>query len=99
MSLLHNHYVRLLKLDGPDVRDVQQAMTLIGSKSEFQGRKYLELYRRVGSSGVSGAIQLLARADIDLRGGKDLPEELTMEILVARLSKMGSPTPRSSRKR
>jgi len=99
MSLLHNHYVRLLKLDGPDVRDVQQAMTLIGSKSDFQGRKYLELYRRVGSSGVSGAIQLLSRADIDLRGGKDLPEELTMEILVARLSKMGSPTPRSSRKR
>lgn len=99
MSLLHNHYVRLLKLDGPDVRDVQQAMTLIGSKSDFQGRKYLELFRRVGSDGVAGAIQLLSRADIDLRGGKDLPEELTMEILVARLSKMGSPAPRSSRKR
>ncbi|MEK7291818.1 MAG: DNA polymerase III subunit delta [Actinomycetota bacterium] len=99
MSLLHNHYVRLLKLDGPDVLDSQQAMTLIGSKSEFQGRKYLDLYHRVGSSGVSGAIQLLSRADIDLRGGKDLPEELTMEILVARLSKMGGPAPRTSRKR
>lgn len=99
MSLLHNHYVRLLKLDGPDVRDAQQAMTLIGSKSEFQGRKYLDLYRRVGSSGLSGAVQLLSRADIDLRGGKDLPEELIMEILVARLSKMGGTTPRSSRKR
>lgn len=99
MSLLHNHYVRLLKLDGPDVRDAQQAMTLIGSKSEFQGRKYLDLYRRIGSSGVSSAVQLLSRADIDLRGGKDLPEELTMEILVARLSKMGGPAPRTSRKR
>lgn len=99
MSLLHNHYVRLLKLDGPDVRDSQQAMKLIGSNSEFQGRKYLDLYRRVGSSGVSSAVQLLSRADIDLRGGKDLPEELTMEILVARLSKMGGPAPRTSRKR
>jgi len=99
MGLLHNHYVRLLKLDGPDVRDVQQAMTLIGSKSDFQARKYLDLYRRVGSAGVSNAIQLLSRADIDLRGGKDLPEELTMEILIARLSKMGSPAPRSSRRR
>jgi len=99
MSLLHNHYVRLLKLDGPDVRDAQQAMALIGAKSDFQGRKYLDLYRRVGSSGVTSAIQLLARADIDLRGGKDLPEELTMEILVARLSKMGGPAPRTSRKR
>lgn len=99
MSLLHNHYVRLLKLDGPDVRDSQQAMKLIGSNSEFQGRKYLDLYRRVGSGGVSSAVQLLSRADIDLRGGKDLPEELTMEILVARLSKMGGPAPRTSRKR
>lgn len=99
MSILHNHYVRLLKLDGPDVLDAQQAMSLIGSKSDFQGRKYLDLYRRVGSSGVSSAIQLLSRADIDLRGGKDLPEELTMEILVARLSKMGGPAPRSSRRR
>lgn len=99
MSLLHNHYVRLLKLDGPDVLDAQQAMTLIGSKSEFQGRKYLDLYHRVGSSAVSSAMQLLSRADIDLRGGKDLPEELTMEILVARLSKMGGPVPRTSRKR
>lgn len=99
MSLLHNHYLRLLKLDGPDVRDVQQAMTLIGSKSDFQARKYLDLYRRVGGAGVTNAIQLLSRADIDLRGGKDLPEELTMEILIARLSKMGSRAPRSSRRR
>lgn len=99
MAILHNHYVRLLKLDGPDVRDGQQAMSLIGSKSEFQGRKYLDLYRRVGTNGVASAIQLLARADIDIRGGKDLPEELTMEILVARLSKMGGPAPRINRKR
>jgi DNA polymerase-3 subunit delta len=64
-------------------------MTIIGAKSEFQGKKYLETYRRLGATNISAALQLLARADIDLRGGKDLEEELIMEILVARLSRMG----------
>jgi hypothetical protein len=65
-------------------------LTLIGGKSEFQGRKYLTQYRRMGSGAISQAIGLLSRADIDLRGGKDLQEELTMEILVARLCRMGT---------
>jgi len=99
MSLLHNHYVRLLKLDGPEIRETSQAMALIGSRSDFQTRKYMDLYRRVGTSGVASAIALLARADLDLRGGKDLPEELTMEILVARLCKMGGPASRSTKRR
>jgi DNA polymerase-3 subunit delta len=99
MSLLHNHYVRLLKLDGPEIRETSQAMALIGSKSDFQTRKYMDLYRRVGTRSVASAIALLARADLDLRGGKDLPEELTMEILVARLCKMGGPASRSTKRR
>ncbi len=89
MALLHNHYVKLLKLDGPEVHTANEAMAVIGAKSEFQGKKYLEAYRRLGIANISAALQLLARADIDLRGGKDLEEELTMEILVARLSRMG----------
>jgi hypothetical protein len=44
----------------------------------------------MGSGAISQAIGLLSRADIDLRGGKDLQEELTMEILVARLCRMGT---------
>ena len=59
-------------------------------------KKYLSQYRRLGGAGISQAVQLLARADIDLRGGKDLGEELTMEILVARLCRMGAST-RSNR--
>ncbi|TRZ73745.1 MAG: DNA polymerase III subunit delta [Actinobacteria bacterium] len=89
MAILHNHYVKLLKLDGPEVHTAVEAMAIIGVKSEFQGKKYLETYRRMGAASISSALQLLARADIDLRGGKDLEEELTMEILVARLSRMG----------
>jgi len=33
---------------------------------------------------------LLAQADLDLRGAKEWPDELVMEVLVARLSRLGS---------
>jgi DNA polymerase-3 subunit delta len=96
MAILHTHYVKLMRLDGPEIHSPADVLTLIGGKSEFQGKKYLTQYRRIGSSGISQAVQLLARADVDLRGGKDLGEELTMEILVARLSRLVSST-KSSR--
>lgn len=89
LALLHNHYLKLLKLDGPEVHTANEAMVIIGVKSDFQGKKYLEAYRRMGRTNISAALQLLARADIDLRGGKDLEEELTLEILVARLCRIG----------
>jgi DNA polymerase-3 subunit delta len=98
MSLLHNHYVRLMRLDGPDVRSSQDAMSLIGSKSDFQARKYLDTYRRMGSRNVAASVQLLARADVDLRGGKDLEDELVMEIVVARLSRLSGSAVTSKRR-
>jgi len=90
MALLHTHFSKLMRLDGPEVRSANDVLEIIGGKSEFQGKKYLNQYRRLGGAGVKQAVQLLARADIDLRGGKDLSEELTMEILVARLCRMGA---------
>ena len=99
MSLLHGHYTKLMKLDGPDVRSTQDAMTLIGSKSDFQAKKYLSTYQRMGSRNISTAVQLLARADIDLRGGRDLEEELTMEILIARLCRLGGGAQRVTSRR
>ncbi len=89
MALLHTHFSKLMRLDGPELHSANDVLSLIGGKSEFQGKKYLNQYRRLGSAGIAQAVQLLARADIDLRGGKDLGEELTMEILVARLCRMG----------
>ena len=96
MALLHTHYTKLMRLDGPELNSPQDAMSIIGSKSEFQAKKYLNQYRRLGGEGINQAVQLLARADVDLRGGKDLGEELTMEILIARLCRMGA-TNKSSR--
>ena len=99
MSLLHGHYTKLMKLDGPDIRNTQDAMSIIGSKSDFQAKKYVSTYQRLGTRNVGVAIQLLARADIDLRGGKDLEEELILEILIARLSRLGGAAQRVTSRR
>lgn len=88
MAVLHNHYTRLLRLDGADVRAPSDVMGVIGVKSDFQARKYLDASQRLGAKGVRAAIVLVAGADRDLRGGKDLEEELLMEILVARLARL-----------
>ena len=48
----------------------------------------MQQYRRLGGSGVQRAIELLAAADLDLRGAKELPDDIVMEVLVARLSRL-----------
>lgn len=88
MSILHGHYAKLLRLDGADARDEASAAAAMGIKPGYPARKALEQFRRLGSQGITRAIGLLAQADLDLRGTKDLPEELVMEVLVARLSKL-----------
>ena len=89
MAILHGHYTKLLKLDGADARDEASAAAVLGIKPGFPAKKALDQYRRLGSGGVTRAIALLARADLDLRGARDWPESLAMEVLVARLSKLG----------
>lgn len=100
MATLHNHYVRLLKLDGAEADTEQAVAALLGIKPGFPARKAMDQYRRVGSGGVARAIDLLAQADLDLRGQRDLPEDLIMEVLVARLSRLGlSAVPAAARRR
>ena len=55
-----------------------------------RGLRALGNYRRLGGGGVQRAVQLLAAADLDLRGETDLEAELVMEVLVARLSRLGA---------
>jgi DNA polymerase-3 subunit delta len=89
MAILHGHYTKLLKLDGSDARDEQSAAQVLGIKPGFPARKALDQYRKLSGTGVTRAVGLLAQADLDLRGAKDWPESLVMEVLVARLSKLG----------
>lgn len=89
MATLHNHYAKLARLDGVDARNEQEAADAMGIKAGFPAKKALGNYRRLGGSGIRRAIELLAKADLDLRGDSDLDPELVMEVLVARLSRLG----------
>ncbi|MGH9261552.1 MAG: hypothetical protein ACRD08_16935, partial [Acidimicrobiales bacterium] len=56
--------------------------------STFPARKALSQARKLGHDRVVRAIDLLAVADLDLRGGKAWPDDLVLEVLVARLARL-----------
>ena len=86
--MLNNHYARLLRLDGADARGEKEAAEMLGMKgrSTFAAKKALQQSRRLGTDRLRAFIDLLAQADLDLRGAKAWPDELVMEVLVARLA-------------
>lgn len=88
MSILHTHYSKLLSLDGSGAHDEASAAAIMGIKPGFPAKKALDQYRKMGGAAVTRAVVLLAQADLDLRGAKEWPEELVMEVLVARLSRL-----------
>jgi len=96
MAILHGHVTRLMRLDGAGVRTESDAAALLNLKSGFQARKALDQYNRLGGTNVARAVELLAQADLDLRGARELPDGTVMEILVARLCRL---TPRGSGRR
>jgi DNA polymerase-3 subunit delta len=89
MAILHAHYGKLARLDGVDARSEREAADAMGIKPGFPARKALGNYQRLGGGGVKRAVGLLAAADLDLRGVTDLDPETVMEVLVARLSRLG----------
>jgi DNA polymerase-3 subunit delta len=96
MAILHGHYVRLMKLDGAEARSEADASELLGVKG-FQAGKALKQYQRLGSGGVRRAIDLLAQADLDVRGATEMENEWVMEVLVARLARLTPQTGGSRR--
>ena len=93
MASLHSHYTRMLALDGVDVRGEKDAAAVLGLRgSTFPARKAMEQARRLGHDKLTQAVQLLARADRDLRGERAYPREiaddLVMELLVSRLANL-----------
>jgi DNA polymerase-3 subunit delta len=79
----------MLMLDGAPVAGEKDAAKLLGLKgSTFPARKALNQVRKLGHDRLVRALDLLAGADLDLRGGKVWPEQLVMEVLVARLARL-----------
>ena len=89
LATLHSHFARILRLDGADVATEQQAAELLGIKgSTFPAKKALGQARKLGHDRVVRIVDLLAQADLDLRGGKAWPDHLVLEVLVARIATM-----------
>jgi DNA polymerase-3 subunit delta len=87
MATLQTHYLRMLRLDGANVRGEKDAAQVLGLKgSTFPAKKAMAGARRLGTGGIRQATRLLAQADVDLRGAQAWPDELVMEVLVARLA-------------
>jgi DNA polymerase-3 subunit delta len=98
LATLHSHYAKMMKVDGTDADSEAAVAEVLGIKPGFPARKVLDQYRRLGGPGVARAISLLANADLDLRGQRDLPETLVMEVLVARLSRLAPSMSRAGRR-
>ena len=89
-STLQSHVERILRLQGSGAASEAEAAQMLGLKgSTFPARKALDRMRKLGPQRIDRAVQLLAKADTDLRGGSAWPGELVLEVLVARLARLG----------
>jgi DNA polymerase-3 subunit delta len=91
MASLTNHYRRLLRLDDPDLRGEQDAVAVLKELSgrapnPWVAKKSLAQARGLGADGIRAAYDLLAQADLDLRGARRIPDEAVMDLLVVRLA-------------
>jgi DNA polymerase-3 subunit delta len=87
LATLHRHYGAMLRLDGSGVTDPAAAASML-QMSAYPARKVLDQARRLGSERIARAVTLIADADLDLRGVLDWPDELVIEVLVARLAQL-----------
>lgn len=89
LAVLHRRYSNMLRLDGAGVFDASEAARLLEMKgSTFPAKKAMQQSRKLGTKKLARAIDLLANADMQLRGIVDWPPELVMEVLVARLASL-----------
>ncbi|MEY2397008.1 MAG: polymerase subunit delta [Actinomycetota bacterium] len=98
VSALHNHVSRMARLDGANVAGEAEAATLLGIAA-YPARKALTQSRRLGTDALLRMLSLVADADVDLRGRSSWPAELVLEVLVARLARVGRPAPRRTASR
>jgi len=87
MGLLTNHYGRLVALDGSGIGDEKAAAELLGMKgSTYPAKLALAQANTLGPDRLADFVGLLAEADLDLKGAKQWPPELVVEVLVSRLA-------------
>jgi DNA polymerase-3 subunit delta len=97
IGVLHRHYANMLRLDGVTEVDASEAAQLLGVRSSFVAKKAMEQGRRLGGERIALAVNLLAEADLDVKGRTALPTDLVLEVLVARLSRQMRARPMARR--
>jgi DNA polymerase-3 subunit delta len=97
IGVLHRHYANMLRLDGVAEVDASEAAQLLGVRSAFVAKKAMEQGRRLGGERIALAVNLLAEADLDVKGRTALPPDLVLEVLVARLSRQMRARPMARR--
>jgi DNA polymerase III subunit delta len=87
LATLTAHYGRVLRLEGSGISNEKEAAAALGMKgSTFPAKKALQLARSMGRQRVRRAVELLADADLAVRGTTAVDPRTTMEVLVARLA-------------
>lgn len=91
LGILQSHFRRLLILDDPAIRSAEDAAAALGGRtSPNAARHRLRQARALGTDGLRQAFDHLARADLDLKGERAIPEGAVLEVLVARLCGLSS---------
>jgi DNA polymerase III delta subunit len=80
----------MLMLDDDHISGESEAAQILGT-APFLARKSLDQSRRLGSARIAAAINLVAAADLNVKGGTGLSPEMVAEILVARLARQTRP--------
>jgi DNA polymerase-3 subunit delta len=88
ISTLATHVTRMARLDGANVATEADAAALLGIAA-YPARKALTQSRRLGTDALLRMVTLVADADVDLRGRSSWSGELVLEVLVARLARVG----------
>ena len=91
LAILHRHFGNVLRVQSPTITseaEAAQALGMTKGRSTFPARKALDAARRLGPRATGDAIVALADAELALKGKIDLPPELVLEILVARLCRL-----------
>ncbi|HET9689740.1 MAG TPA: DNA polymerase III subunit delta [Acidimicrobiales bacterium] len=91
LATLARHVGSMLRIDADDITSEAAAAAAMGiakGRSTYPAKKALLAARRYGAAGVAEATGLVADAEVDIKGGRDWPAELVLEVLVARLCRL-----------
>lgn len=90
LASLVSYTSNMVALDGSGATTREQAHAILGG-APYTAHKALQQCRRLGSDRVAGLLRLVAAADLDLRGRARQPDQLVLEVLVARMASRSAP--------